>query len=187
MLFDELGAGTDPQEGAALAIAILDELGAKSAYVMATTHYPELKVYGYNRSNTINASMEFDVDTLSPTYRLLIGVPGRSNAFEISKRLGLPDTIIDQAKEIMDGESQDLNEMIADLENRRKMTETEYLEVRHHVKEAARLHQELEAAYSYFFEEREKELAKARQKPIRSLKKPKRNLKKSLLIFVKCN
>lgn len=79
--------------------------------------------------------MEFDVDTLSPTYRLLIGVPGRSNAFEISKRLGLPDTIIDQAKEIMDGESQDLNEMIADLENRRKMTETEYLEVRHHVKE----------------------------------------------------
>ena len=78
--------------------------------------------------------MEFDVDTLSPTYRLLIGVPGRSNAFEISKRLGLPDTIIDQAKEIMDGESQDLNEMIADLENRRKMTETEYLEVRHHVK-----------------------------------------------------
>jgi len=164
VLFDELGAGTDPQEGAALAIAILDELGAKSAYVMATTHYPELKVYGYNRSNTINASMEFDVDTLSPTYRLLIGVPGRSNAFEISKRLGLPDTIIDQAKEIMDGESQDLNEMIADLENRRKMTETEYLEVRHHVKEAARLHQELEAAYSYFFEEREKELAKARKK-----------------------
>jgi DNA mismatch repair protein MutS2 len=164
VLFDELGAGTDPQEGAALAIAILDELGARSAYVMATTHYPELKVYGYNRANTINASMEFDVDTLSPTYRLLIGVPGRSNAFEISKRLGLNNQIIDQAKQIMDGESQDLNEMIADLENRRKMTETEYLEMRHYVEEAERLQKELKQAYSFFFEEREAELAKARKK-----------------------
>jgi DNA mismatch repair protein MutS2 len=163
VLFDELGAGTDPQEGAALAIAILDELGARSAYVMATTHYPELKVYGYNRANTINASMEFDVDTLSPTYRLLIGVPGRSNAFEISKRLGLNTQIIEQAKQIMDGESQDLNEMIADLENRRKMTETEYLEMRHYVEEAERLQKELKQAYSYFFEEREAELAKARK------------------------
>lgn len=149
VLFDELGAGTDPQEGAALAIAILDELGARSAYVMATTHYPELKVYGYNRANTINASMEFDVDTLSPTYRLLIGVPGRSNAFEISKRLGLDTQIIEQAKQIMDGESQDLNEMIADLENRRKMTETEYLEMRHYVEEAERLQKELKQAYNF--------------------------------------
>ena len=164
VLFDELGAGTDPQEGAALAIAILDELGARSAYVMATTHYPELKVYGYNRANTINASMEFDVATLSPTYRLLIGVPGRSNAFEISKRLGLDTQIIEQAKQIMDGESQDLNEMIADLENRRKMTETEYLEMRHYVEEAERLQKELKQAYNFFFEEREAELAKARKK-----------------------
>lgn len=164
VLFDELGAGTDPQEGAALAIAILDELGAKSAYVMATTHYPELKVYGYNRANTINASMEFDVDTLSPTYRLLIGVPGRSNAFEISKRLGLQEHIIATAKEIMDGESQDLNEMIADLENRRKMAETEYLEMRHYAQEAEKLQKDLQQAYSYFFEERESEIQKARKK-----------------------
>lgn len=173
VLFDELGAGTDPQEGAALAIAILDELGGKSAYVMATTHYPELKVYGYNRPKTINASMEFDVDTLSPTYRLLIGVPGRSNAFEISKRLGLADHIIGAAKQIMDGESQDLNEMIADLENRRKMTETEYLEVRHYVDEAAKLQKDLQEAYSYFFDEREKELAKARKQANRIVEKAK--------------
>ncbi|MGD1370688.1 endonuclease MutS2, partial [Enterococcus faecium] len=83
----------------------LDDLGKKSAYVMATTHYPELKVYGYNRANTINASMEFDVDTLSPTYRLLIGVPGRSNAFEISSRLGLDTDVINEAKQLMNDES----------------------------------------------------------------------------------
>jgi DNA mismatch repair protein MutS2 len=164
VLFDELGAGTDPQEGAALAIAILDELGKKSAYVMATTHYPELKIYGYNRANTINASMEFDVDTLSPTYRLLIGVPGRSNAFEISSRLGLDQAVIHEAKQLINDESQDLNEMIADLENRRKMADTEYLEMRHYVDEAQELYENLKEAYRYFFEEREKEIDKAKKK-----------------------
>lgn len=163
ILLDELGAGTDPQEGAALAISILDELQKRNSFVVATTHYPELKAYGYNRKRTINASMEFDVDTLSPTYRLLIGVPGRSNAFEISRRLGLASPIIEQAKQILDGETQDLNEMIADLENRRKMTETEYLELRHHVTEAEQLHHDLKVAYEAFFEEREVELAKARK------------------------
>ena len=163
VLFDELGAGTDPQEGAALAIAILDEMGSRSTYVMATTHYPELKIYGYNRPNTINASMEFDVDTLSPTYRLLIGVPGRSNAFEISRRLGLDVQIIDSAKQIIDGESQDLNEMIADLENRRKMAETEYLELRQSLEASEKIQKELEEAHRYFYEEREKEIVKAKK------------------------
>ncbi|MGY3765593.1 endonuclease MutS2 [Vagococcus vulneris] len=163
VLFDELGAGTDPQEGAALAISILDEVGAAGTYVMATTHYPELKIYGYNRPSTINASMEFDVDTLSPTYRLLIGIPGRSNAFDISKRLGLDLSVIDRAKQIIDGESQDLNEMISDLENQRKMTETEYLEVRHFVEESELLHHDLKEAYQVFFTEREREMDKAKK------------------------
>lgn len=162
VLFDELGAGTDPQEGAALAISILDQVGAKGAYVMATTHYPELKIYGYNRVGTINASMEFDVNSLRPTYKLLIGVPGRSNAFAISKRLGLSNEIIEGAKQIIDGDSQDLNDMIADLEQRRKMAETEYQEVHAQMAEAAKIHADLENAYGYFAETQEKELSEAK-------------------------
>ena len=153
---------------------------------MATTHYPELKVYGYNRANTINASMEFDVDTLSPTYRLLIGVPGRSNAFEISSRLGLDTEVIDEAKQLMNDESQDLNEMITDLENRRKMAETEYLEMRHFVSEAQELHDDLKEAYSYFFEEREKKW-KSKEKANEVVSEAEEKAEKSLLIFVKCN
>lgn len=164
VIFDELGAGTDPQEGAALAIAILDKIGTIGSYVMVTSHYPELKAYGYNRPSTINASMEFNVDTLSPTYRLLIGVPGRSNAFEISKRLGLSNDVIESARQLIDAESQDLNEMITDLENRRKMAETEYLEVRYHLDEAEQLHADLQTAVQQFYNEREGLLKKAREK-----------------------
>ena len=123
ILLDELGAGTDPQEGAALAIAILDAIAAVGSDVVVTSHYPELKAYGYNRPQTVNASMEFNVDTLSPTYRLLIGVPGRSNAFEIARRLGLSEDIIQTSKQLMSGESQSVEEMIADLEIKRKQAE----------------------------------------------------------------
>lgn len=164
IILDELGAGTDPQEGAALAIAILDQIGAVGSSVMVTSHYPELKVYGYNHAKTINASMEFDVDTLSPTYRLLFGVPGRSNAFEISKRLGLSPDIIQNARHLIDGETQNLNEMIADLENTRKMTEMEYQEVREQFNEADSLLQDLKAAVQDFWQERDELVKKAQLK-----------------------
>lgn len=127
LLFDELGSGTDPQEGAALAMGILEYIRKVGATVMATTHYPELKVYAHEAPGTINASMEFDQDTLSPTYRLLIGVPGRSNAIEISQRLGLRSDILQMARQGITVESQSMNEMVANLEHqRRKAEETEY-------------------------------------------------------------
>lgn len=123
VLFDELGAGTDPQEGAALAISILDEVHGRGARVMATTHYPELKAYGFNRPGVANASVEFDVESLSPTYKLLIGVPGRSNAFEISKRLGLPAHIIKHAQSFTGTDRHEVESMIASLETSRKKSE----------------------------------------------------------------
>lgn len=124
VLIDELGAGTDPQEGAAIAIAILEKLSESNPEIMATTHYPELKIYAYNTENTINASMEFDDKSLKPTYRLLIGIPGASNALNIAARLGMDRSVIDRGNALMSGESQDLNNMINDLEKRRKEFES---------------------------------------------------------------
>lgn len=115
VIFDELGAGTDPAEGAALAIAILDKVASLGAYTIATTHYPELKLYGYNRPETKNASMVFDVETLQPTYQFLMGVPGQSNALAIAKRLGFGEDVIGSAMALTDESDQDLNNMIADL------------------------------------------------------------------------
>ncbi|MFD1419029.1 endonuclease MutS2 [Companilactobacillus keshanensis] len=120
VLIDELGAGTDPQEGASIAIAILEKLSKSNCMIMATTHYPELKVFAYNTEETINSSMEFDDKSLRPTYRLLIGIPGASNAFNIAGRLGMDRDVVERGESLMSGESQDLNNMITDLENRRK-------------------------------------------------------------------
>lgn len=139
VLFDELGSGTDPQEGAALAIAILDYIGTKGSYVVATTHYPELKMYGYNRLKTVNASMEFDSQTLAPTYKFLLGIPGRSNALDISKRLGLPDSIVSNARSLMHEDSQQVNDMISALETLRQSVEADKEQARRDVHQANQL------------------------------------------------
>lgn len=164
VLLDELCAGTDPQEGASLAIAILDYFGATGADVMASTHYPELKLYGYERPQTINASMEFNADTLQPTYRLLIGVPGRSNAFDISQRLGLPKTIVAAAKALMNGESQDLNKMISSLEKQRLRTEKTEKQLHEQLDAATTLHHDLATAYTQFKTQKDNQLVQAKQK-----------------------
>ncbi len=150
VLFDELGAGTDPSEGAALAMSILDHVRKIGSLVMATTHYPELKAYSYNREGVMNASVEFDVDTLSPTYKLLMGVPGRSNAFDISKKLGLSLNIINKAKTMIGTDEKEINEMIESLEHNYKRVETQRLELDRLVKEAEQVHDDLSKQYQQF-------------------------------------
>ncbi|RBP93923.1 DNA mismatch repair protein MutS2 [Cytobacillus firmus] len=155
VLFDELGAGTDPQEGAALAISILDEVYKRGARVIATTHYPELKAYGYNREGVINASVEFDIETLSPTYKLLIGVPGRSNAFEISKRLGLKDQVIETARSYIGADTNQVENMIASLEESRRQAEADMEEANDFLKSAEKLHKDLQKQMAEFYEEKD--------------------------------
>lgn len=171
VLFDELGAGTDPQEGAALAMSILDDVISRGARVIATTHYPELKAYGYNRENVVNASVEFNVQTLRPTYRLLIGVPGRSNAFEISKRLGLDNHVIDQAKGLIGVDTKSVENMIASLEDSQLSAEKEYEEAHRTLIASEELHQDIRNAWNQFEQKREALYKKAEEKAERALAK----------------
>ena len=136
LLFDELGAGTDPTEGAALAISIIESARASGAIVAATTHYAELKVYATTQKGVQNASCEFDVETLKPTYRLLIGIPGKSNAFAISKRLGLPEHIIEDAKSRVGSESATMEEVLEKLEHQRQLMEKDKTEIAKKLREA---------------------------------------------------
>ncbi len=164
VLFDELGAGTDPTEGAALAIAILDDVYQRGARIVATTHYSELKAYAYNRPGAINASVEFDVETLSPTYRLLIGVPGRSNAFAISKRLGLHNEIIEKAKAQISTETNKVENMISSLETSQKLAEKEMEEAVKIREEAEVLRKELADKFAQFEHEKERLIEQAQRK-----------------------
>lgn len=161
VLLDELGAGTDPKEGAALAMAVIDAIADKSSELIATTHYPELKAFAYDRENTINASMEFDIETLKPTYRLMIGVPGQSNALNIAEKLGLNESIIEKARSYTDDSNQDINNMIAELteQTRKARVDAEELEIQ--LQDATELQTELKAQFDKYQGSKQKLFEKA--------------------------
>ena len=164
ILFDELGAGTDPSEGAALAMSILDYVHDIGSLVMATTHYPELKAYSYNRDGVMNASVEFDVNTLSPTYKLLMGVPGRSNAFDISKKLGLNIQVIQKAKSMIGQDEQEINEMIASLETNSKRVDEQRIELDRLLREAQDTHDALAKQYEQYQNHEKQLMNEAKEK-----------------------
>ncbi|CAM4160183.1 endonuclease MutS2 [Lacicoccus alkaliphilus] len=170
VLLDEVGAGTDPEEGAALAIGIIENLLAKRSTLIATTHYPQIKSFSYTRDDVVNASVEFDVNTLSPTYRLLMGIPGRSNAFEISNKLGLDPSIIERAKELVKSDSKDVNDMITALESHTTNARGYEEETERLLQEARQLQGELKEQYDQYQEHKEKLFKEARHEANRVIR-----------------
>ena len=163
-LIDELGAGTDPEEGASLAIAILDDLRGAQAKIAITTHYPELKLYGYNRARTTNASMEFDLKKLAPTYRLRIGIPGQSNAFAIAHQLGMNEAVVDKARSLMNDEDSDINKMIERLTEQTKAAEQLHETLKQNVDQSVTLKRQLQNGLDWYNQQVQKQLEKAQEK-----------------------
>lgn len=164
VLIDEIGAGTDPEEGASLAISILDFLRRKKAKIMITTHYPELKLYGYNRPRTTNASMEFDLKTLSPTYRLQIGIPGHSNAFAIARRLGMREDIVKNAESLMNNADSDINQMIRQLNEQTKAVNSAREHLQTSLDRGKKLEKKLQEALDWYNQRVQKQLDFAQER-----------------------
>ena len=173
VLFDELGAGTDPTEGAALAIAILTSLHRRGIRTMATTHYSELKVFALTTEGVENASCEFDVETLRPTYHLLIGIPGKSNAFAISKKLGLSDEIIEEAKTHLSDQEESFEELLSDLEHSRRTIELEQAEIRAYKEELETLRRRTKEKQEKLDAQKERIIRDANEKAERILQSAK--------------